>query len=58
MFYTIMNIVLNILNVFVLIKTLSFSIYEIKNNNKLGGVISIIFEILVFILILCLLWVK
>ena len=58
MFYTIMNIILNILNVFVLVKTLSFSIYEIKNNNKLGGIISIIFEILVFILILCLLWLK
>lgn len=58
MFYTIMNIILNILNVFVLVKTLSFSIYEIKNNNKLGGVISIILEILVFILILYLLWVK
>jgi len=52
MFYIITNIILIILNIIVLIKTFSFGIYEIKNNNnKLGGVLSIIIEIFVFILI-------
>ena len=59
MFYTAMNIILNILNVFVLIKTFSYSFYEIKtNNNKSGGIISIVTEVLVFLLVLYLLWVK
>jgi len=34
MFYTIMSVVLNILNIVVLIKGISFSIYEIKNNSN------------------------
>lgn len=58
MFYIIMNIIINILNVIILIKTLSFSVYEIKNNNKMGGVISIIVEIVVFVLIFYLLWIR
>ena len=58
MFYIIMNIIINIFNVIILIKTLSFSVYEIKNNNKMGGVISIIVEIVVFVLIFYLLWIR
>lgn len=57
MFYTIMSVVLNILNVVVLIKGCSFALYEIKNNsNKFGGIITIITGIIVFSLILYILW--
>ena len=57
MFYTIMSVVLNILNVVVLIKGISFSIYEIKNNsNKFGGIITIITGVIVFTLIIYILW--
>ena len=57
MFYTIMSIVINILNVVVLIKGFSFSIYEIKNNNnKFGGIITIITGVIVFALLIYILW--
>lgn len=59
MFYILMNIIINILNVIVLIKTFSFGLYEIKtNNNKFGGIASIVVEVFVFVLILYLLWVR
>lgn len=59
MFYTIMDIVLNILNIIVLIKTISFASYEIKtNNNKFGGVLTILIEAIVFGLMLYIIWVK
>jgi len=57
MFYSVMSIVLNILNLIVLIKGISFSMYEIKNNNnKFGGVVTIITGIIVFGLILYIRW--
>lgn len=59
MFYILMNIIINILNVIVLFKTFSFGLYEIKtNNNKFGGIASIVVEVFVFVLILYLLWVR
>ena len=59
MFYNLMNIAINILNIFVLIKTFSFSLYEIKTkNNKFGGVISILLEVIIFLLILYLFWIR
>jgi len=59
MFYTIMDIVLNILNVIVLIKTISFATYEIKTNiNKFGGVLTILIEAIVFGLMLYIIWLK
>ena len=57
MYSTTMNIILHILNIFVLIKTFSYGMYEIKvNNNKVGGIISIVLQIIVFILIVYLLY--
>ena len=54
-----MNIIINILNIIVLFKTFSFGLYEIKtNNNKFGGIASIVVEVFVFVLILYLLWVR
>lgn len=59
MFYILMNIIINILNIIVLFKTFSFGLYEIKtNNNKFGGIASIVVEVFVFVLILYLLWVR
>ena len=52
-----MHIILHILNIFVLIRTCSYSMYEIKvNNNKIGGIISIVLQIIVFSLIIYLLF--
>lgn len=57
MYSTAMNIILHILNIFVLIKTFSYGMYEIKvNNNKVGGIISIVLQIIVFLLIVYLLY--
>lgn len=52
-----MHIILHILNIFVLIKTFSYGMYEIKvNNNKIGGIISIVLQMIVFSLIIYLLF--
>ncbi len=57
MYSTAMHIILHILNIFVLIKTFSYGMYEIKvNNNKVGGIISIVLQIIVFLLIVYLLY--
>lgn len=57
MYSTAMHIILHILNIFVLIKTFSYGMYEIKvNNNKMGGIVSIVLQIIVFLLIVYLLY--
>lgn len=57
MYSTAMNIILYILNIFVLMKTFSYGMYEIKvNNNRIGGIISIVLQIIVFLVIVYLLY--
>lgn len=57
MYSTAMHIILHILNIFVLIKTWSYSAYEIKNNNnKISGIVSIVLQVAVFVLIVYLLY--
>lgn len=57
MYSTAMNIILYILNIFVLMKTFSYGMYEIKvNNNRIGGIISIVLQIIVFLVIAYLLY--
>lgn len=41
-----MQILVILLTIIVFIKTLSYGIYELNNNNKLGGITVIIFSIL------------
>lgn len=57
MYSTAMHIILYILNIFVLMKTFSYGMYEIKvNNNRIGGIISIVLQIIVFLVIAYLLY--
>lgn len=45
-----MRVVIFILSIFVFIKTISYGIYEYKNNNKISGIIIDIFALISAIL--------
>lgn len=58
MIKSIVTIIISVINVYFLIKTASFVVYEYNQKNVIGSIICAITELIAFLLLMYILWIR